>query len=100
MSNYNQYASINGYESGLAAFNYSVPQGSVLGPLPFLLYINDLNQAMEFCKVHRLADDANLLCLSKSIKKLNNIVNTDLKHLVNWLNANKLSLNVKKKLKW
>ena len=96
MSNRNQYVSINGYESGLAAINCGVPQGSVLGPLLFLLYINDLNQAIKSCKVHHFADDTNLLCLSNSIKKLNKQVNADLKHLVNWLNANKISLNVKK----
>ena len=70
LSNRNQYVSINGYESGLAAINCGVPQGSVLGPLLFLLYINDLNQAIKFCKVHHFADDTNLLCLSNSIKKL------------------------------
>ena len=93
------YKSINGYESGLAAINCGGLQGSVLGPLLFLLYINDLNQAIKSCKVHHFADDTNLLCLSNSIKKLNKQVNADLKHLVNWLNANKISLNVKK-LKW
>ena len=68
-----------------------------LGPLLFLLYINDLNQAIKFCKGHHFTDDINLLHLSKSIKKLNKLVNTDLKHLVNWLlNANKISFNVKK----
>ena len=96
LSNRNQYVSINGYESGLAAINCGVPQGSVLGPLLFLLYINDLNQAIKFCKVHHFADDTNLLCLSNSIKKLSKLVNADLKHLLNWLNANKISLNVKK----
>ena len=96
LSNHHQYVSINGYESGLAAINCGVPQGSVLGPLLFLLYINDLNQAIKFCKIHHFADDANLLCLSNSIKKLNKQVNADLNHLVNWLNANKISLNVKK----
>ena len=96
LSNCSQYVSINGYESGLAAINCGVPQGSVLGPLLFLLYINDLNQAIKFCKVHHFADDTNLLCLSNSIKKLNKLVNADLKHLVNWLNTNKISLNVKK----
>ena len=96
LSNRHQYVSINGYESGLAAINCGVPQGSVLGPLLFLLYINDLNQAIKSCKVHHFADDTNLLCLSNSIKKLNKQVNADLKHLVNWLNANKISLNVKK----
>ena len=95
LSNRNQYVYINGYESGLAAINCGVPQGSVLGPLLFLLYINDLNQAIKFCKVHHFADDTNLLCPSNSIKKLNNLVNADLKHLLNWLNANKISLNKK-----
>ena len=99
LSNRCQYVSINGYDSGLAAINCGVPQGSVLGPLLFLLYINDLNQAIKFCKVHHFADDTNLLCMSNSIKKLNKLVNADLKHLANWLNANKISLNVKK-LKW
>ena len=92
----NQYVSINGYESGLAALNCDLPQGSVLGPLSFLLYVNDLNQAIKFCKVHHFPDDNNLLCLSNYIKKQNKPVNADLKHLSNWLNANKITLNVKK----
>ena len=95
-SNRKHYVSINGFDSGLTTINCGVPQGSVLGPLLFLLYINDLNQTIKFCKVHHFADDTNLLCLSNSIKKLNKLVNADLKHLVNWLNANKISLNVKK----
>ena len=99
LSNRNQYVSINGYKSGFAVLNCGVPQGSVLGALLFLLRINDLNQAIKFCKVHHFADDATLLCLSNSIKKLNKLVNADLKHLANWLNANKISLNIKK-LKW
>ena len=77
LSNSNQYVSINGYESGIAAINCGVPQGFVLGPLLFLLYINDLNQAIKFCKLHHVADDTNLLCLSNSIKKLSKLVNTD-----------------------
>ena len=96
LSNRNQYVSINGYESGLAALNCGFPQGSVLGPILFLLYINDLNQSIKFCKVNHFADDTNILCLSNSIKKLNKPVNADLKHLANWLNANKVSLNIKK----
>ena len=96
LSNRNQYVSINGYESGIAALNCDVPQGSVLGPLLFLLYINDLNQAIKFCTIYHFVDDTNLLCQSNSMKKLNKLVNADLKHLANWLNANKISLNVKK----
>ena len=77
LSNRNQYVPINGYESGIAAVNCGVPL--------FSLYMNNLNQAIKFCKVHHFVDDINLLCLSNSIKKLNKLVNTDLKHLINWL---------------
>ena len=85
LSNRNQYVSINGFDSGLTTINCSVPQGSLLAHPLFLLYINDLNQVIKFCKVHHFANDTNLLCLSNSIKKLNKLVNADLKHLVNCL---------------
>ena len=65
--NRTQYVSINGYESGLAAISCGVPQGSALGPCLFLLYINDLDQAIKTCKVHHFADDTDLLCLSNLI---------------------------------
>ena len=64
LSNCNHYVSIKGFDSGLTTINCGVSQGSVLGPLIFLLHINDLIQAIKFCKVHLFADDTNLLCLS------------------------------------
>ena len=91
-----QFVSINGYNSECASMPIGVPQGSVLGPLLFLLYINDLNLAIKYCKVYHFADDTNLLYTNNSIKKLNKMLNKDLKNLTNWLNANKISLNVNK----
>ena len=62
----------------------------------YFYYINDLNQAIKFCKFYHFADDANLLCLNNSSKKLNKLINADLKNLVNQLNGNKILLNVNK----
>ena len=91
-----QYVSINGCNSKNLLISLGVPQGSVLGPLLFLIYINDLSTTIKHYKVHHFADDTNRLHINDSIKKLNIAVNFDLKSLTNWLNANKIPLNVSK----
>ena len=55
-----------------------------------------MNHAINFCKVHHFADDANLLHFSNSVNKLTKYINLDMKNLSDWLNANKIPLNVKK----
>ena len=85
-SNKKQYVSINGYDSNLADVKFGLTQGSVLGLLLFLVYINDLNQALKFCKVHHFADDTNLIHFSKSVYRLNKYINLDLKNItIKWV---------------
>ena len=81
LSNRKQYVSIKCHESSLAFVLYGVPQGHDLVPLLFLIYINDLNQAIKLSKVHHFADDTNLLQFNKSAVKLNKLVNQDMKNL-------------------
>ena len=58
--------------SKLEHIHCGVPQGSILGPLLFLIYIIDLNCAIRYCLVHHFADDSNLLNYNNSVKRLNN----------------------------
>ena len=88
LQNRSQYVSINGFNSKLEHIHCGVPEGSILGPLLFLIYINDLNCAIRYCSVHHFADDTNLLNYNNSVKKMNKQVNQDLKNLTNWLKLN------------
>ena len=96
LSNRSQFVSVSGFDSSPLPIIHGVPQGSVLGPLLFLIYINDLHSAIKSCLVHHFADDTNLLLFDKSLKSLQKKINIDLKLLCHWLNANKISLNSKK----
>ena len=91
-----QFVSINGYDSDDKVLRHGVPQGSVLGPLLFILYINDLHLAIKYSNVYHFADDTNLLHISESFRKAQKYLNFDLKFLHKWLLANKISLNCDK----
>jgi len=96
LTNRKQFVSINGFNSSEQLMKYGVPQGSVLGPLLFLIYINDLHNSIKFSTVHHFADDTNLLVVGKDITKIQKQINIDLKSLCTWLRANKISLNASK----
>ena len=96
LTNRKQFVSIEGVNSNLATIEFGVPQGSVLGPLLFLIYINDLHKAIKFSTTRHFADDTNLLIKNNSLKQLKKHLNHDLRELVKWLKVNKITLNKSK----
>ena len=91
-----QYVSFNKLDSPYENINCGVPQGSILGLLLFLMYINDLCNVSSFLFSLLYADDTNMFVTGKNIENLICLINTKFKKIVIWPNANKLSLNVKK----
>ena len=96
LNNRTHSVTINGVTSEKRNVTCGVPQGSILGPLLFIIYINDMHLALKECLVHHFADDTNLLYTNKDLKKIKKVVNQELKYLYDWLCANRLSLNVDK----
>ena len=91
-----QKCQVNGTISSERLIMCGVPQGSILGPLFFLLYINDLPQCLSKTKPRLFADDTNITAAGESINDVEAAMNSDLENLRKWLIANKLSLNVAK----
>ena len=90
-----QYVSINGISSKYTEMTCGVPQGSILGPLLFLILINDLPKASSFFTL-LFADDTTLQLSSENLKQLYKKANIELAKISDWFKANKLTLNAKK----
>ena len=95
LSNRSQATLVNGYKSLPSEVKCGVPQGSILGPLLFLIYINDLARVSSF-DVRLFADDACLILDDKNPKRLQNNINHELNKINNWMKINKLSINYDK----
>ena len=83
-------------KSNLASIEYGVPQGSILGPLLFLVFINDLPAALKTTP-RFFADDTVLLATEKIFSDLEKLVNSELHHLNRWMSVNALTVHPKKK---
>ena len=91
-----QTVQLNGATSSRQPITCGVPQGSILGPLLFLIYINDMHLSVASSTVFHFADDTNLMCSGMTLKKLRRALNKDLALLYDWLCANRLSINTGK----
>ena len=94
--NRKQFVTYNGISSTSKGVKCGVPQGSILGPLLFLIYINDLSNVSNKSQLVLFADDTNLFINAKDPDILQDAVNKELADIAKWLKVNKLSLNIKK----
>ena len=96
LGNLSQRCFVNGHLSQKVSVRCGVPQGSILGPLLFLIFINDLPNCFDTAKTTMYADDTTLAFCANDTNSLESQINSELKQLNQWLVANKLTLNVSK----
>ena len=91
-----QRCQLNGMLSDQRRITCGIPQGSILGPLLFIIYINDLPNCLKHTTPRMFADDTSLTAVGKTFNEVEEIANKDLKNVKAWLSSNKLSLNIAK----
>ena len=96
LANRLQFVQYNNSCSSYKVIQCGVPQGSILGPLLFLLYISDIGNVSNILELILFADDTNLFFSHNDLYSLTNIVNCEIERLSEWFKANKLSINIKK----
>ena len=96
LSNRMQYVTSNSIKSEREVIQCGVSQGSILGPLLFLIYINDLATVSRNSLPILFADDTNIFLTGKNLSEMTEFLNEDLVNIEEWLRCNRLSLNVLK----
>ena len=96
LKNRQQHVSLDKTTSRLSRILCGVPQGSILGPLLFIVYINNLNSVSKKLKTLMFADDTNLFLSGKDLIEIEKEINTELVYVIEWQQTNLLSLNVSK----
>ena len=96
LNNRQQYVKIGNTESDYLTMTCGVPQGSTLGPLLFILYINDMPNCSNKLSFRIFADDSNVFYSSTSIDDVERVMNEELNHIFQYCDANKLSVNINK----
>jgi retron-type reverse transcriptase len=96
LTNRKQIVKYNQVRSKEMLIQTGVPQGSILGPILFLLYMNDIENCSKQLSFVLFADDTNIFYSNKCIKTINEIMQTEINKVAEWLNVNKLSRNTNK----
>ena len=91
-----QYVSIGSNTSAYTPIKCGVPQGSILSPLLFLIFMNDISNVSKIIRTVLFADDTTFLCSGKNIKEVTNTINSKLIKIYDWLASNSLNINYKK----
>ncbi len=91
-----QVTVVDNKQSSVMPVNIGVPQGSILGPLLFIIYVNELPNCITSCDISMYADDTVFFFSSKSVKNIEGKLNEDLANVQKWFRDNLLTLNEKK----
>ena len=96
LTNRSQYVEYNNVKSKTEIITHGVPQGSILGPLLFIIYMNDFSRSSELLFSILFADDTSVFIEGTCLNDISEILNTELEKISIWLEANKLTININK----